>query len=340
VTEEWALHPNTASLIKKGMHTFENWRNAVPHVIFFDNGVAGLRCAQQTVAKYFKSYESFNDNVPVPMMPPLYVSLTNYSGWQALSQVVQDGVPALPPTVHTGFVQDKKKKDHLSNTWVFAHVADTSRAKVWTKTPDAHLHPISSSNKISNADQQTDQILENLGTIMQGDREGHAFVSMGSSSIDVGPSLAALVVERYTRGTDTVWDLCGARPLLSLPMALLSAGRMYVGVIGPDEARFAKMVSDMYDINYLKHNCSPLFDGPWHISNGGCFSKHTVLTFPCSPLCLPLCATHPCCLIESKTMFCCHVSSGSVRSVPRRSSRSQQRHRVVDALPDRLPHGR
>jgi hypothetical protein len=242
----------------------------VPGVVFFEGGVEGLREAKQIALKQWKSYESLQGPLAEkpPYSPPVFVSLVSYSEWLVLSQSVQSGVPSLPPTVYTGYITTAKGKDRVSNTWIFAWVDSVSRAKQYCKTPEDRRTAFKSAKDTTLADDITEKLLVSLTPLMVGDRAGHSFVGQEDTTIDEGPSLASLLVERYTNPCETVWDLCKNRPLISLPMAAMVAERYYVAVAGPGITPYQKMVKCMQDVNFLKDNCDVLYDGKWAACEG------------------------------------------------------------------------
>ncbi len=209
--------------------------------------------------------------------------------WLALSSSAAGIAQVLPPSIHTTKVFDimDNNKAHICNTWIYAQVDSVSRAKDLTPSSVQHM---SDGADVVPSQVEATKILDDMAPIMRGDPRGHAFVNTGTHSMDAGSALAAFVVARYSNKGDIIWDLCKARPLLSLPMAVVGQERNYVCVTGNrgGPKAYDQMVNHMYNMQFLLNECSTgpnaVYDGHWD-TDANVFNKLSVrpsILFLCS----------------------------------------------------------
>jgi hypothetical protein len=108
----------------------------------------------------------------------------------------------------------------------------------------------------------TRDVLAQMGPLVTGDSQGHAFYSPVVTHGDAGLALAAFVLARYSDEGSTVWDLCSERPLMAFPAAAITMNRNYVCLSAPYPV-YDKMADILVNVSYLNGECDLLGGDTW-----------------------------------------------------------------------------
>jgi hypothetical protein len=110
------------------------------------------------------------------------------------------------------------------------------------------------------------QVMKDMKTFLTGDPKGHAFVTHRTS--DAGMGLAALVVARFSKAKDTIWNLCGSSSLRALPITILGMDRSLVCLA--KDTTFEWWDVTMLDVEYLLGDdvSATIYDGAWEVDSG------------------------------------------------------------------------
>jgi hypothetical protein len=273
VGSSWAVHSSSKQLVKCH-HNFPPSKDCIPSLVLFGRGVQGFKAAQNDVAKHFKmlSDDAVTAGTAVPVFePPVYVTLATYDEWVKLqAAVAKNGVPVMEPIVLTcqQATADEDGEDITGNVWVFAHVADATRSSILG---------------VYAGDEAS--VVGSMQRLMVGLPSGSGFVCPYGTNykLNGGIALSALVIARYSRFRNTVWDLCNTRLLQALPMAVIGLGRNYVCVGGSraqvqGPSQYDTMVDTMHTTCFLSKTCEDYFDGDWSTNSGAHYKLTVMLT--------------------------------------------------------------
>jgi hypothetical protein len=255
VGKGWAVH-QTADSLKKARHAFSGSVDDVfPSAVFFCGGKPGLVAAKAVVSAHYQANKSFSNLDKEPDV--VYLSITDFEGYQSLIKASSTRFFALPPTLVS---QQPSAGSVISlSTTLYLYAAasnETHRlemARHWASGAEGDFGL------------GIGQLLSAIPTL-HGTFAGDAFVDFAHPPFKVeSAALAMLMVNRCTRVGDIIWDLSATltanhlMQLPTLPAAALSLSRKIVCVT--KHLVTAELICQTFD--YLQDTCQPYFDGFW-----------------------------------------------------------------------------
>lgn len=250
----WAVH-NTMDSLKKARHTFNESISVFPSVVVFNGGKPGLLAAKGAVSCYFQANKGQSNITAEPDV--VYVGITDFDGYQTLNAGSTRFLP-LPPMVVSQRPGTEGSGINRARTLYLYAAANNS----------AHRQNMAwqwSAGENGNFGLGIGQLLDAYPTL-HGTFAGDAFVDFSPPEGKVeGAALAMLLVNRFTKVNDIIWDLTADTTtdhhlqLPTLPAAAMSLSRNIVCMT----ENLDTWESICKSVDFLMEDCQLYFDNFW-----------------------------------------------------------------------------